>query len=537
MSFTIGKMLQLKEFDGCKLVAGTAGIHHVIDCVDTMEVPNIEPWIKKNELLITTGYSIINRMDLLMGLLDTLYKNDSAGLAIKTRFIGPLPQAVIDRANVYQLPIIEMPDDTPFIPLIHAISNCIADEQHNLLLFSLSISKRFSDIQQSENFFLEISEIIHGLMDLPVIITDFLLTPYIIYPKDTCFSDLRDSERVQEFHQVLAALDNQAVRQSRQPGDPSFILQKIFINGILAGYMFLPFPEETSREIDATGKILLNQAARSLALYLSDFGVLNSQRRQQDIMLYKKLLKGDLVESRTIRYWTAQCDWPSPPISLLTFETSGPLHHSFGSSDSVNLQIMWVVRSLLYNDGISCAVIPQDDHIRCMISTQPKNVLRQSLSRILNKIQTDLSLKTVVSVSLSLGSYSDLPAAHEEAFHTLKIAQSLGEQIAFTQDLFFELSLLCGADNHYLCAFAHNVLDALIKYDQQNKTSLLKTLQELVNHMGIHTQTAQALYLHRNTLLYRIHRIELITGLNLSLSDDLYKAAIALRIYSLLDMK
>ena len=83
----------------------------------------------------------------------------------------------------------------------------------------------------------------------------------------------------------------------------------------------------------------------------------------------------------------------------------------------------------------------------------------------------------------------------------------------------------------------HNVLDALIKYDQQNKTSLLKTLQELVNHMGIHTQTAQALYLHRNTLLYRIHRIEMLTGLNLSLSDDLYKAAIALRIYSLLDMK
>ena len=51
------------------------------------------------------------------------------------------------------------------------------------------------------------------------------------------------------------------------------------------------------------------------------------------------------------------------------------------------------------------------------------------------------------------------------------------------------------------------------------------------------TQTAQALYLHRNTLLYRIHRIEMLTGLNLSLSDDLYKAAIALRIYSLLDMK
>ena len=76
----------------------------------------------------------------------------------------------------------------------------------------------------------------------------------------------------------------------------------------------------------------------------------------------------------------------------------------------------------------------------------------------------------------------------------------------------------------------------LIEYDQQNNSHLLQTLQELVNHMGVHTQTANALYLHRNTLLHRIRRIESLTGLDLSSSDDLYRANTALRIRKLLQL-
>ena len=90
MAFTVEKLLQLQEFKNCHLVAGSGGKQREITCIDTMEVPDITPWIRNNELLLTTGYSIINRMDRLPVLLDTMYKSNSAGLAIKTRFIGPL---------------------------------------------------------------------------------------------------------------------------------------------------------------------------------------------------------------------------------------------------------------------------------------------------------------------------------------------------------------------------------------------------------------------------------------------------------------
>lgn len=534
MAFTVEKLLQLKEFSGCKLIAGSSGKNRIIDCVDTMEVPNITPWIKKNELLLTTGYSIINRMDLLMDLLDTLYRNSSAGLAIKTRFIGPIPQAVIDRANAYDLPLIEVPDDAAFIPLIHSIGNCIADEQHSLLLFSLSLSKHFSAIQQSENFFQGISESLYGYLTVPVIITDFLLIPYSTYPEGYFPEFLQDSEKTKRLHQKLT----ESATVARLPGGeniPPLVVQKIHFKGVLAGYILLPTPTDgVDIVFDNKEQILLNQAAHALALYLSDFGMWNSQRRQQDYTLYSKLLKGGIAEERMAVHWIKQYDWPPPPLSLLTFEVPKFSCHT-SALDSPSFQIMWIVRSLLINSGIPCVVVPYEDSIRCIISIQPRERLENVLLRILSKILTDLDLNITVAVSAPFLSYTGLETIHAEAFDALRIARKLGKKIIFTQDTTLELAILRGANIRYLRNFVANTLGVLEEYDQHNGTNLMMTLQELVNHMGVHTQTARALYLHRNTLLYRIRRIEMLTGLDLNKSQDLYKIGIALQIRMLLD--
>ncbi|MCI2059071.1 MAG: PucR family transcriptional regulator ligand-binding domain-containing protein, partial [Oscillibacter sp.] len=161
MAFTIDKMMQLREFSDCCLVAGSNGKTREIRCVDMMEVPDITPWLKPDELLVTTGYSIAGRTDLLSSLLDAMHAVGSAGLAIKTRFIGPLPQEILERAEKYELPLVVMPDDKAFIPLISALGNCIAEEDNEQLLFSLAVSKEISAAQQSENYIRSIEEIIY----------------------------------------------------------------------------------------------------------------------------------------------------------------------------------------------------------------------------------------------------------------------------------------------------------------------------------------------------------------------------------------
>ena len=61
----------------------------------------------------------------------------------------------------------------------------------------------------------------------------------------------------------------------------------------------------------------------------------------------------------------------------------------------------------------------------------------------------------------------------------------------------------------------HPALRQLKQYDDAHHTELYKTLDVYLNHERGLNQTAQALGLHRNSLLYRLKRIEQLTGVNL----------------------
>src|SRR5699024_2440390 len=127
-------------------------------------------------------------------------------------------------------------------------------------------------------------------------------------------------------------------------------------------------------------------------------------------------------------------------------------------------QIMWIIRSFLINGGIECAVVPYEDTVRCIVPTQSKDRLQFILTNILAKVQRDLGFQGTICVSISLHSYTQLGIAHTEAFYILQIAKKLGQHIAFTQDLTFELAILRGTNNNYLKAFVQETLGALEEY-------------------------------------------------------------------------
>jgi DNA-binding PucR family transcriptional regulator len=59
------------------------------------------------------------------------------------------------------------------------------------------------------------------------------------------------------------------------------------------------------------------------------------------------------------------------------------------------------------------------------------------------------------------------------------------------------------------------VLAAIRGYDAKTGSELDATLRAYVEHGGSIAQTAEALFLHRNSVLYRIQRIEELSGITL----------------------
>lgn len=85
------------------------------------------------------------------------------------------------------------------------------------------------------------------------------------------------------------------------------------------------------------------------------------------------------------------------------------------------------------------------------------------------------------------------------------------EQLGLYQ-LFYDINNKTLLEN-----FVHNILYSLVAYDKKYNTNLIQTLEVYLNKNCNLNQTAETLFIHRNTIKYRLQRIEEIT--NTSLND------------------
>lgn len=91
--------------------------------------------------------------------------------------------------------------------------------------------------------------------------------------------------------------------------------------------------------------------------------------------------------------------------------------------------------------------------------------------------------------------------------------------------------LLASVDNRdALDGFYREYLGALEVYDARYNGELLETLEGFFAANGNHARAAEALHLHRNTLLYRLSRIEALTGRDLGDPETRLCLQLALKI-------
>lgn len=140
-------------------------------------------------------------------------------------------------------------------------------------------------------------------------------------------------------------------------------------------------------------------------------------------------------------------------------------------------------------------------------------------------------LGRTVSVSRPFGALADRPAAEGEARTTLQAAEILAEPPRVARAVRLPAYRLLGAlhnlpDGERL---ARALLEPLLIGRPDVRREHLATLRALLDHGGVN-ETAAALGVHRNTVAYRLRRIEALTGWRLADPEIRLPLAIALRV-------
>ncbi|MGV6936810.1 helix-turn-helix domain-containing protein [Paenibacillus sp. CMM36] len=89
------------------------------------------------------------------------------------------------------------------------------------------------------------------------------------------------------------------------------------------------------------------------------------------------------------------------------------------------------------------------------------------------------------------------------------------------------------SEQNDLADFCHPVIQKLIAYDNGHKTSLLPTLEAYLQYVDTPNLAAKTLFIHRNTLFYRINRIRELFEVDLSDGDIRLKLQMTLHFLKL----
>ena len=128
-------------------------------------------------------------------------------------------------------------------------------------------------------------------------------------------------------------------------------------------------------------------------------------------------------------------------------------------------------------------------------------------------------------------------ASYRDAVQAKELAERLHTDIPlFIGDLGVYQLILSLSDRDKLADFCEVTLGTLSEYDSRQNADLLKTLEAFFNCHGNLSQTAESLIVHRNTLLYRMNRINEIAGIDLNRPETRLALHLALTIRRLLSL-
>jgi len=118
----------------------------------------------------------------------------------------------------------------------------------------------------------------------------------------------------------------------------------------------------------------------------------------------------------------------------------------------------------------------------------------------------------------------------------LEVAQHVGEPIA--QDVVTStyrlLFRMLASHPRELHEFYERTVAAIVAYDDQNRTELVRTLDTYLGANCNMNATAALLFAHRHTVAYRLERVRELTGLDPTVSSDREPLGLGLKVHRLL---
>lgn len=164
--------------------------------------------------------------------------------------------------------------------------------------------------------------------------------------------------------------------------------------------------------------------------------------------------------------------------------------------------------------------------------------LRGALQKLFNSINSapNISFQPHIGVGNNVSSLSQLYLSFKEAVVALDVAKFKNQNTIFFNDLGVYRILLSVPNKELLKTIFQENLGTLLEYDKQNNADLMDTLMWYLDFDGSIQKTADALFTHRNTINYRMQKINSLLKKDLASAQDKFDLKMAFYIRKMIQV-
>lgn len=542
---SVKDILKMECMEKCKIIAGFNGVHNTVSRVNIMADPDVLDWVDQGEFLLTTAYSFkLGGLEEQKKFIRACSSKGLAAIGIKIYpYLEALPAEIIKLANKLNLPIIDLYYATPFSDIITPVFKEIFNKHTSLLQRLERVHEQLMNVVLESGTIGDIGRVACENLKNPVVIKVrypeqwFLQlesidnnTRKFLLENAKKFYDpnsIKNNER--KLNEGVEIINGKPIRRMVMP---------IVVNDSIYGHIFSWAFNTPLGGFDLS---VLENASTIISLeILKQLSVRDVENRYRSEFLEDLL---SMEEKRKVkaeeRAHLFKLDINDNFVIVL-IQTDNKEELMLDSFDQKQITICNILEKLIEEHNLKGFIASKTDSIYMLLSFPKKYEIDATIKIISGNLEKTFNEKfKKLNYKIGIGrAYEGLSQAYKSYIDSLKAIQT-GEILNEKSIVFFDklgvYKILC--QDHLsdeLYSFYNATIKPLVAYDEKKSTELIKTLETYFQYNGNLKKISEILFTHYNTVLYRIERIQQITGMSLEDPDDRLNLQIGIKIKNIL---
>lgn len=558
MILTVKDVLNFNFLENARVRTGKEVLaDRYVQWVSAIEMP-VENFVRKNEVVLSTAIGCGHDLELLKAYVQDIIESEASALMIALgRHIYDIPKEVIELAEKEEFIIVEIPWEVRFSDIIERVMNRLND-LHNLeRKKSERVQQELLKLILNDYDLNKISNFIQRQLGCPIVITDkagmiigksnqsqkSMIESWNQYIQQGLIP-CRKEEYILEHDPMIRKIQNMYLNQQSVLQLP--VLQA---SGDAQGYLYVLLPHNITYEtfLNDFRVNVLEHSVTTIALWLTRKNAIEETKVRLRSDFVQELAKGEFYS------W----DQAVSRAKLLGYNLHLPYICIVGFPENLDLlfqkrkkeydsYLHWLDHMIRYiEEEIYYAA--QSLKRSIMMTSQGEKLLifleieqNENPSNFLDLVERRLrNLLPEVVISWGIGQYHETGMGFKGSYDHANIALNIGRRkYGAGYRLMYEETrvdrlLLHIAQTPEIKSIILSTIEPLIQYDTQRRMALIGTFSTYNQCKGNVSQTARVLNLHRQSLLYRLRKIESLTGLSLINPDDLFLLDLSIKAWKI----